>query len=231
MASYWGNPDPYVPAYMAPKSKKGAFRAGFSLPTNVGFAAWKTTPAGKKALAKKKPMKKMKYKHKGVDLVPITPALATTLDRADQIKYIHPEPKGAFFSYYKRRVMKLPEKPVIKGDKIHIRLSAWSSFDVPMAHVALVERGDPSAFYFNQAARYLPMNLKGFKRDLALAIEKMKSKTDHYIERLPLHKKLELFRKLTPQEQLIYDFLYKGNVDELMKPDEEPDNGKGISEE
>jgi hypothetical protein len=168
-------------------------------------------------------MKTKTYDHKGTILTPITPSVALTLDRADVIKYIHPEPKGAFFSYYKRRLVKLPEKPKIKGDKLHIKISSWTSFDVPMAHVALAERGDPNEYYFNQAARYLPMNLNGFKRDLAAAIEKMKSKTDHYIERLPLHKKLELFRKLTPQEQLIYDFLYKGNVDELMKPDEEPD--------
>jgi hypothetical protein len=228
MASYWGNPDPYVPSYMATSKKKGFF----TLPTNVGYAKWKATPQGQKALGliKKKP-KKMIYQHKGVDLVPLTPAVAATLDRADVIKYIHPTPKGSFFSYYKRRPVKLPEKPQIRGDKLHIKFSTWNSVDVPISHVALLERGDPNEYFFNQAVRYLPMNLKGFKRDLGDAIAAMKRKTDHYIERLPLHKKLELFRRLTPQEQLIYDFLYKGDVDELMKPDEEPDDGKGIPEE
>ena len=167
------------------------------------------------------------YKHKGVALVPLTLALAETLDKADVIKYIHPTSSGAFFSYYQRRLFKLPSKPVIHKGRLHIKFSAWNTEVVTISHLALVERGDPNEHFFNQAVRYLPMNLKGFKRDLSIAIDEMKRKTDHYIERLPLHKKLELFRKLTPQDQLIYNFLYKG-VDELMKPDEV--NNESISE-
>lgn len=176
---------------------------------------------------KKKPMTPKVYKHKGAVLVPLTETLAMSLDKADVIKHIAGENRvGAsdrFFSTFKRRNYKLPDKPTyLPGKKIlRIKLNYYDNIDVPIDHIALVERGDPTLYYFNQAVRYLPMNLKGFKRDLGDAIAAMKRKTDHYIERLPLHRKLELFRKLTPQEQRIYDFLYKGDVDELMKPDDD----------
>lgn len=175
----------------------------------------------------KRTMKPKVYKHKGEALVPLTETLAMSLDKADVLKYIAEEngsrQPNRFYQVFKRRNYKLADKPTYLASKqmLRIKLNYYDNIDVPIDRVALVERGDPTLYYFNQAVRYLPMNLKGFKRDLGDAIAAMKRKTDHYIERLPLHRKLELFRKLTPQDQRIYDFLYKGDVDELMKPDDE----------
>jgi len=168
------------------------------------------------------------FSYKGKKLTPLTPAEAASLDRGDKLKYIGDTLDTGYLrsgriewgSYWGRNVISLPDKPFVKSDVLNVLIVQSNSYvqtsiESKIKNLALVERGDPSAFDFKKAKRYIPVNLKGFKQNLQNQAMRVKENIDFYLEALPLHKKLELFSKLTPQEMAIYNFLYK-DIDEVV---------------
>ena len=61
----------------------------------------------------------------------------------------------------------------------------------------------------SRAERFVPININAFKRDLQRLADRTKKRVDKLVDGLPLHKKLEAFKALSPSEQIIYDFIYK----------------------
>lgn len=202
----------------------------FVTPTNAGYVAW----VAKKKLAKKKPKKrKVGFKANGVLLVPMTDIVATSLDAADVIKFIGTK-KSRHYPYLTRRNFKLLEKPTFDLVKktLEVKTSnnywATSKINVPITQLALVSRGDANAKAYNRAARYIPARLKRIKKDLISLVENSKDMTDGYLEELPLHKKLELFKSFTVEEQQLYDFIHK-DIEEVFHPKEEEKSDNGTT--
>jgi hypothetical protein len=176
------------------------------------------------APVRKKPKRKVGFKAKGVSLVPMTEAVAMSLDAADEIKYIG-KVDGQHFHHFRRNVFKLVQKPTfdLVKKKLAIKTSLnyyGTTVHVPLRDIALVARGDANAKAYNRAARFIPARLKRIKNDLMRLVEESKKRTDEYLEDLPLHKKLELFKSFTLEEQQLYDFLYR-DVQEVFHPKEE----------
>lgn len=167
------------------------------------------------------------YEHKGVKLKPLTPAEALSLDKGDKVKYIGPPINSwnNLYDCFNRRIFPLKKKPTISGKKIIID---WygRKMSCSIEHLALAERGNPYDYDYNHAKRLVPTNLKAFKREIGNLITKTKTKMDKYLDKLPLHKKLEFFKTLTPEEHIIYECLYK-DIEVLigLKPDQTQPDG------
>lgn len=159
------------------------------------------------------PKKPRTYYHNGTKLVPMTLAEASSLDKGDVIKYIGPEMDRSYparnpFAVWQRRPFTLTERPKVHGSMV--ALGYYSSrFKCPLSHLALVQRGNPYEKDFKHAERLIPINLKGFKKNLSNMIKRTQENIDEYLKDLPLHKKLELFKNLSPEDTLIYECLYK----------------------
>lgn len=164
------------------------------------------------AIEVSKSERKMRSRKKfiGYDLAPLTLEVAKSLDKGDVLKYIGPVKDQSYglYQHYRRRNFVLQEKPQVGSKSIGVKIYN-TTYRCPMSYLALAERGDPYGRDLSQAKRLIPVNLKGFKRNLANLIERTKENIDEYLETLPLHKKLELFKGMTPEEKLIYECLYK----------------------
>lgn len=149
--------------------------------------------------------------YKGKKLTPLTEVEAYSLDERDIIKYIGPVHSRAY-SDFRRQPFLLAERPTLtKNTKgtvfIDIKVFGYSN-KTKISNWALVEKGDRYSVVSARAKRLVPQNLKGFRRDLQLLAERTKKRIDKAVDRLPLHKKLEVL-KLSEEDQTIYDFLYK----------------------
>lgn len=82
-------------------------------------------------------------------------------------------------------------------------------------YFALVHRGDPYAADMKRHKKFIPINLKAFRRNLQGLAESTRNNIDNKLAKLPLHLKLEIFKGFTLEERIIYDFLYK-NVDVVL---------------
>ncbi len=170
-------------------------------------------------------MKKIIYSHKGNKLEPLTPEVAMSLDKGDLLRYIGPASTGwnTVYGHWRRRNFELNKRPKVKGT--NLVFDYWSqTFKCPLDHVALVERGDPHAKPMRHAERLIPINLKSFKNNIAYIVKRTQENIDQYLDELPLHKKLELFKKLTPEDKVIYDCLYK-DIEVLIGLKEEASSG------
>ena len=198
---------------------------GFVKPTNEGYVAW----VEKKKVIRKKAVRKVGFKVNGVIQVPMNDTVAASLDAADVIKYIGKK-EGRHYDYLRRKNFKLVERPTYNPLKTTLAVKTSLSYygttiNVPIRDLSLVSRGDASAKAYNRAARYIPARLKRIKRDLLNLVENSKEITDNYLEALPLHKKLELFKSFTLEEQQLYDFIHK-DIQEVFHPKEEEEKPK-----
>lgn len=172
----------------------------------------------------KKSSKKRTFLYKGVKLIPLTPGIAATLDRGDRIKYVGPiNTYSGLWRFWQRKVVTLSARPEISGKKIRIKYYG-TSYACPLEHLALAERGDPDEKNMRHAERFIPLNLKGFKRNISELVRRTQENIDAYLNDLPLHKKLELFKKLTPAEKVIYECLYK-DIEVLIGLKEDESSG------
>lgn len=151
--------------------------------------------------------------YKGKVLTPLTPAEAQSLDKCDQIKYIGPAGTRSY-GIFGRSVLLLREKPeTSKTAKGHFTIGIYSEWEgvvrCSIKNWALAKRGDQSTAPANRAKRFIPMNLEGFKRDLARLADRTKKRIDKLVKELPLHRKMEVFKSLNPDAQTLYDFIYK----------------------
>ena len=149
---------------------------------------------------------------------------ASTLDKSDLCKYIGTEGVGYnnMFGCFQRRVFPLQERPKLTSKKI-LSIKYYGSVIIcRIEDLALCERGDPIGIAMRHAQRLVPINLKGFKKNISDMVRKAQENVDGYINGLPLHKKMELFKSLTPEEKVIYECLYK-DIEVLIGLKEEPD--------
>jgi hypothetical protein len=178
-------------------------------------------------------MKEKTYLYKGTKLVPLTLDVACTLDKGDIVKYIGPKPDNRIYStsYYgkwTRGVYTIQSKPCIKSNHIVLknRNGNYSILNCEIAHLALAERGNTYDVDARRAAKFIPINLKSFKKNLSYSIQDIQKKIDKYLEKLPLHKKLELFKNLSAEDKIIYECLYK-DIEVLIGLKEETEQSNG----
>lgn len=190
---------------------------------------------------------KMKfYRHQGKKLTPLTEVEAKSLDKGDVIKYIGPvtgsrgygyssgfyavPPKkdDKPFSHIGRRAYTLHMRPEVFNRKdpqqFYLRIIYYSTnIAAPIEQFALVQRGDPHTADLNKALRLVPEHLYSFKRSIEASVSRAKKKIDKYLNVLPIHKRMEVFKSFTKEQQLIYDFLSSGFEEEITqeKKDEE----------
>jgi hypothetical protein len=178
---------------------------------------------------------KMKfYTHKGKRLTPLTEAEARSLDKGDLIKYIGPDigvprswsSSSSFdeepFGYLGRRVRRLRSRPEVFNKKdprqFYLRVSYYGSkLCSKIEHFALIQHGDPHVLDLNKALRLVPEHLYSFKRSIEDSVARSKKKIDKYLNTLPIHKRMEVFKALTKDQQLIYDFLSSGFEGEILQ--------------
>ncbi len=178
---------------------------------------------GAPSVPKKKKVKKVApLKYKGKVLTPLTPEEASSLDKGDTIKYIGPINGGkvvpASASYWqrsatiygtiKRNPFVLHGKPTLSGTVITIPYYG-STMKCQMSEIALLKRGDRYSIEYNKAQRWVPIVLNRFKLETELLTSRTLKKVDKYLNRLPLHKKMEFFKSLSPEQKAIFDALDK----------------------
>lgn len=170
------------------------------------------------------------YYHKGRKLTPLKPEEALSLDERDKIKFIGSNDHKVYH-IFQRRVHTLPERPKIHtsaGGKLLIQVPHYAGYpDNSKSSIfnwALVERGDRHGVETSRAKRFIPINLKAFRRDLQVIADRTKKRIDRSLEDLPLHKKMEAL-KLSPEDQKIYDFIYEDFDVVLGLKEEKKDEG------
>lgn len=155
-------------------------------------------------------------------LTPLTLAEAESLDKGDTIKYVGPaevlSPNGltiqhGAYSAIGRRPIKLQRKPLVtqRPGKARLEIKARDGFvlfNCRIDYLALAERGISYEQDLGLAKRYIPGILVAAEKNLSKLQVYSKERIDHYLDRLPLHIKLDVFKEFTPKQQALYDFLY-----------------------
>jgi hypothetical protein len=181
------------------------------------------------------------FVHQGKKLTPLTEVEAKSLDKGDVIKYIGPKGNclswavgGGYSSYggsakdekpyprIGRRALALQSHPDVFTKKdphqFFLRINYYSiPLSAPIEHFALVQRGDPHTADFKKALRLVPEHLYSFKRSIEASVARANKKIDKYLNTLPIHKRMEVFKSFTKEQQLIYDFLSSGFEEEIIQ--------------
>jgi len=185
------------------------------------------------------PESKRDYYHKGKKLVPMTREDVLSLQERDVIKYIGPAdfkiealrtyPYNSYARWGRHPVTLYKEwssKMVVKENSAG-KLSVHSSYgwikNFAPSKWAFAKKG--AGIVLNEkvkrAERYVPQMLNTFKKQMNREAARLQKRIDHYLEALPIHKKLEFLAKMKSKDKQVFEFIYKDMEDVIKEADKD----------